>query len=54
MNSVKMKFAEAYWTLVQAGRRSEDSIPEELRTEYDMLKKNEAGKASSLSDSSIM
>ncbi len=38
MNSIKMKFAEVYWTLVQAGRRMEDSVPEELRAEYEAIK----------------
>ncbi len=38
MNITKMKFAEVYWTLVQAGRRTEDSVPEELRAEYEAIK----------------
>ncbi len=33
-----MKFAEVYWTLVQAGRRSEDSVPAELRAAYEQIK----------------
>ncbi len=33
-----MKFAEVYWTLVQAGRRTEQSIPAELRTAYEAIK----------------
>jgi hypothetical protein len=35
---MKMKFAEAYWALVQAGRRTEESVPEELRTAYEAIK----------------
>ncbi|WPP40443.1 hypothetical protein SK066_17830 [Paenibacillus hunanensis] len=38
MDSTKMKFAEVYWTLVQAGRRSEDSVPVELRAAYEQIK----------------
>ncbi|MFD1885924.1 CD1375 family protein [Paenibacillus wenxiniae] len=46
---MKMKFAEAYWVLVQAGRRTEDSVPEELRVEYEMLKqKNDSGVSSEM------
>ncbi len=33
-----MKFAEVYWTLVQAGRRSKDSVPAELRAAYEQIK----------------
>ncbi|WP_322902965.1 CD1375 family protein [Paenibacillus campi] len=38
MNSLNMKFAEAYWVLVQAGRRTEEAVPEELRSEYEAIK----------------
>lgn len=38
LDSTKMKFAEVYWALVQAGRRSEDSVPVELRAAYEQIK----------------
>lgn len=39
----KTKFARAYWVLVQAGRRSEESIPDELKEEYNKIKEAESG-----------
>jgi hypothetical protein len=38
LDSTKVKFAEVYWTLVQAGRRTEESVPAELRTAYEEIK----------------
>lgn len=34
----KRAFAKIYYDLVQAGRRTEDSVPPELKTEYEALK----------------
>ncbi|EGG33345.1 MULTISPECIES: CD1375 family protein [Paenibacillus] len=34
----KRKIAKIYLDLVKAGRREEDSVPQEIRKEYDELK----------------
>ena len=39
----KQKFAEAYFALIQAGRRTEESVPEELHEEYGKLKEASTG-----------
>ncbi|WP_252100556.1 CD1375 family protein [Paenibacillus crassostreae] len=34
----KTAIAKAYFELVKAGRRTEESVPDSIRTEYELLK----------------